>query len=139
MFTPKPTTALAPTAPGQEAAASGTAVPPEGIHPEAGMAPLPIPPGASPDQVALGGRIYHGQATGGTCVGCHAADGRGTATGANLVDNTWTWSDGSPQGIARTIESGVPHPKNTWAPCRRWMARSFPRRRSPQWRTMSGR
>jgi hypothetical protein len=41
----------------QPASTSNNALPPEGIHPDAGKAPLPIPPGGSPDQVALGDRI----------------------------------------------------------------------------------
>jgi hypothetical protein len=50
------------------ATTSGEPGPPEGIHPEAGrLASLPVPPGASPDQVALGGRIFNGEAAGGTC------------------------------------------------------------------------
>jgi mono/diheme cytochrome c family protein len=102
----------APTPPGQEAAATGTAVPPEGIHADAGMTPLPIPPGASPDQVALGGRIFHGQVGGAPCAGCHSADGKGSAIGADLTNGQWMWSDGSPQGIAQTIERGVPKPRD---------------------------
>jgi mono/diheme cytochrome c family protein len=85
--------------------------PPEGIHVDAGRGPLPTPPGASPDQVALGDRIFHGQAAGGTCTGCHSADGKGTAVGSNLTNGKWLWSDGSLKGIAHTITLGVPQPK----------------------------
>jgi len=105
----------APAPAEQQAAASGTAVPPEGIHPEAGevtVAALPIPPGASPDQVALGNRIFHGQVGGAPCAGCHSADGKGSAIGADLTSGHWQWSDGSPKGIAQTIERGVPKPKD---------------------------
>jgi mono/diheme cytochrome c family protein len=86
--------------------------PPEGIHPEAGAGPLPIPPGASPDQVALGNRIFHGQVDGGACAGCHSADGKGTAVGSDLTSGKWLWGDGSVQAIARTITQGVPQPKD---------------------------
>jgi glucose/arabinose dehydrogenase/mono/diheme cytochrome c family protein len=89
--------------------ASGNALPPEGLHPDAG---LPIPPGGSPDQVALGDRIFHGQAAGGTCAGCHGTDGKGSDVGANLTSGRYLWSDGSPQGIAQTIRRGVPQPKD---------------------------
>ena len=102
--------AAAPSPVTEQAVASSNAQPPEGIHPNAGNA-LPIPPGGSPDQVALGDRIYHGQAAGGTCAGCHSADGKGTAVGANLVDGKWLWSDGSVAGITHTVESGVPKAK----------------------------
>ncbi|MEA2728918.1 MAG: hypothetical protein QOF70_3393 [Acetobacteraceae bacterium] len=106
---------IAPAAPAPsntQAAAVAAAVPPEGIHPNAGSAQLPIPPGASPDQVALGDRIFHGQADGGTCAGCHSPDGKGTAVGADLTSGKWDWGDGSVQAITQTIKNGVPKPKN---------------------------
>ncbi|HEY1410812.1 MAG TPA: PQQ-dependent sugar dehydrogenase [Rhodopila sp.] len=93
------------------ASGSATAVPPEGIHPDAG-APLPVPPGGSPDQVALGDRIFHGEADGGTCAGCHSADGKGTSVGSDLADGHWLWGNGSVQAITQTIIHGVPHPKD---------------------------
>ncbi|HEX2943427.1 MAG TPA: c-type cytochrome [Rhodopila sp.] len=102
--------AAAPGSSGQQEAA-GSPPPPEGINPDAG-ASLPVPPGGSPDQVALGNRIFHGEAAGGTCAGCHAADGKGSATGSNLRDGQWIWSDGSVAGIRRVVENGVPKPKN---------------------------
>jgi glucose/arabinose dehydrogenase len=107
-------TGLAPGAriSASQQAASGNALPPEGMHPDAGAPPLPIPPGGSPDQVALGDRIFHGQVAGGTCAGCHGTDGKGSDVGANLTSGHWIWSDGSPQGIAQTIQRGVPQPKD---------------------------
>jgi glucose/arabinose dehydrogenase/cytochrome c553 len=89
----------------------GEATPPEGTHPNAGAAPLPIPPGSSPDQVALGDRIFHGQVDGGTCSGCHGADGKGTAVGSDLRSGRWLWGNGSMQAIMQTILHGVPKPK----------------------------
>jgi glucose/arabinose dehydrogenase/mono/diheme cytochrome c family protein len=94
-----------------EASASGTTVPPEGIHPNAGAGPLPVPPGSSPDQVALGERIFHGQADGATCAGCHGADGKGSAVGSDLTGGHFLWGDGSVQSITETIVRGVPKPK----------------------------
>src|SRR4029453_18844480 len=45
---------------GKAGAACLKAAPPEGITPEAGgLASLPVPPGSSPDQLALGRRIFH--------------------------------------------------------------------------------
>jgi glucose/arabinose dehydrogenase/mono/diheme cytochrome c family protein len=98
----------APTPVGAQASASGRASPPEGVHPDAG---LPIPPGGSPDQVALGDRIFHGQVDGGTCAGCHSGDGKGSAVGSDLTSGKWLWGDGSVQAITRTIDSGVPKAK----------------------------
>jgi len=103
---------VAPAPSNQQAAASGNALPPEGIHPNAGAAPLPIPPGASPEQVALGDRIFHGQVDGGTCAGCHGADAKGSSVGSDLADGHWLWGDGSLPAIVRTIDSGVPQPKD---------------------------
>jgi glucose/arabinose dehydrogenase len=98
----------APTPPVELAAASAKASPPEGMHPDAG---LPIPPGGSPDQVALGDRIFHGQADGGTCAGCHSSDGKGSSVGSDLTSGHWLWGDGSVAAITRTIENGVPKAK----------------------------
>src|SRR5689334_5242980 len=87
---------------------SPNAVPPEGLHPEAG---LPIPPGGSPDQLALGDRIFHGQAQGGTCSGCHSSDGKGSSVGSDLTSGKYLWGDGSVEAIMHTIENGVPKAK----------------------------
>jgi glucose/arabinose dehydrogenase/mono/diheme cytochrome c family protein len=96
--------------PGQGSTASN-AVPPEGIHPNAGAAPLPIPPGSSPDQLALGERIFEGQADGGTCAGCHGTNAKGTAQGSDLTSGKWLWGNGSVASIKQTITQGVPKPK----------------------------
>lgn len=95
------------------ASASRPAAPPEGTHPDAGRrsAPLPIPPGSSPDQVALGDRIFHGEASNGTCSGCHGSDGGGSPVGPSLRSGQWMWSDGSLDGLGAIIARGVPHPK----------------------------
>jgi glucose/arabinose dehydrogenase/mono/diheme cytochrome c family protein len=94
-------------------ATSAMATPPEGTHPDAGRVSrnLPTPPGSSPDQVALGDRIYHGEAKNGTCTGCHGSDGAGSPVGPPLTTGKWLWSDGSLAGLERVIETGVPHPK----------------------------
>ncbi|HET6308576.1 MAG TPA: PQQ-dependent sugar dehydrogenase [Rhodopila sp.] len=103
---------IAPSAPAptSQVAAAGKVLPPEGIHPDAG-APLPVPPGGSPEQVALGERIFHGQTDGGTCSGCHGSDAKGSMTGSDLAGGKFIWSDGSVAGIIKTIDSGVPQPK----------------------------
>jgi glucose/arabinose dehydrogenase len=99
------------------ATTAGEPGPPEGIHPEAGrVAALPIPPGASPDQVALGERIFNGEAAGGTCLGCHGFDAKGSPQAPALVSGNWLDSDGSLSGITRTITDGVPKPKHYSVP-----------------------
>ena len=65
------------------------------------------------DQVALGDRIFHGEVANGTCAGCHGSDGRGTPVGADLTSGPWLWSDGSLDGITKTITQGVPQPKQS--------------------------
>jgi len=91
-LTPAPTAAMAPA---ETARASATA----------------LPPGVTAQQVALGRAIYRGEAKGGTCAGCHGSDGRGSMAGASLVGPTYLWSDGSVDGLAKTITSGVSQPK----------------------------
>jgi glucose/arabinose dehydrogenase/mono/diheme cytochrome c family protein len=95
------------------------AEPPEGTHPNAGAtaaASLPVPNGATQEMVALGDRIFHGQVGGATCTGCHGAGGAGTPLGPDLTDSKWLWGDGSYSGIAKTITSGVPQPKEYRSP-----------------------
>ncbi len=72
--------------------------------------------GGSPDLVALGDSIFHGQVGGGTCTVCHGQDAKGTPVGPNLTDKEWLHSDGSLEGITKTIMNGVPQPKNAPAP-----------------------
>jgi mono/diheme cytochrome c family protein len=94
---------------------SGQPGPPEGTHPDAGrmtLASLPVPPGATKEEVALGERIYHDEVDGGTCAGCHGLDARGSPQAPSLIDGKWLQNDGSLARITRTITDGVPKPKN---------------------------
>ncbi|PNG27157.1 PQQ-dependent sugar dehydrogenase [Methylocella silvestris] len=98
--------------PAAAAATAAAAEPPEGVHPDASAeAALPIPPGASPEDVALGRRIFAGEVAGATCGGCHGTDGKGTPVGADLTSGTWLWGDGSLESLITTITNGVPEPK----------------------------
>src|SRR5262249_16726227 len=95
-----------------EAKASASALPPEGVHPDAGATvSLPVPPGSTAEQVALGRKVFHGEVAGGTCAGCHGKDGIGTPVGANLASGMWLWGDGSLQSITDIVRNGVPKPK----------------------------
>jgi glucose/arabinose dehydrogenase/mono/diheme cytochrome c family protein len=85
--------------------------PPEGTHPDAGAAAIPVPPGATREMVALGDRIYHGQVAGGTCTACHGPNGAGSPLGPDLTTNKWLWSDGSWAALTKTITDGVAQPK----------------------------
>jgi cbb3-type cytochrome c oxidase subunit III len=66
--------------------------------------------------VALGERVYRGQAGGATCTGCHGEDASGTSLGPNLTSGKWLWGDGSYASIKQTITDGVPQPKLYRAP-----------------------
>lgn len=92
--------------------------PPEGTNPSpAETRNLPVPPGATRAMVALGDRIYHGQAGGAACAACHGTNGRGTPLGPSLAGSKkWLWSDGSYAGILKTIREGVPQPKEYRSP-----------------------
>jgi glucose/arabinose dehydrogenase/mono/diheme cytochrome c family protein len=109
--------ALAPSS-RPDNSAPGAAVPPEGIHPDAGSqaVTLPTPPGATAEEVALGSRIYDGQVASAPCAGCHGTDGKGSPLGPDLTRGRWLWSDGSFAGIAHTIAVGVPRPKEYGSP-----------------------
>ncbi len=101
------------------ATTSGEPGPPEGTHAHAGrtaLALLPVPPGATKEQVALGERIFHGEAADGTCAGCHGSDAKGSPQGPSLVTGKWLDSDGSLAGLGRSIADGVPQPKNFEVP-----------------------
>jgi glucose/arabinose dehydrogenase/mono/diheme cytochrome c family protein len=111
---PKTQVAAAP-APQVAVHTAGEAEPPEGTHPDAGRpdtASLPVPDGSSRDQVALGDRIFHGEAADGTCAGCHGSDAKGSPQAPSLVSGTWVFGDGSLKAIAHTVDAGVQKPKN---------------------------
>ena len=93
--------------------AEAVAKPPEGTHAQAGVS---VPEGATRQMVAQGDRIYHGQVGGAACSGCHGANGTGSPLGPDLTKKNWLWSDGSYAGIQKTIEEGVPHPKQYRSP-----------------------
>jgi glucose/arabinose dehydrogenase len=101
-------------APAAASVASGPSLPPEGMHPDAGRvtASLSPPPGASRAQLALGDRIFHGQASNGTCSGCHGADAGGTSVGPALNHGVWVQTNGSLEAITRIITTGVSKPQN---------------------------
>jgi glucose/arabinose dehydrogenase/sugar lactone lactonase YvrE/mono/diheme cytochrome c family protein len=72
---------------------------------------LPLAPGTTREQVALGARIFQGEARNGTCGGCHGINGTGASFGSDLSHGVWLWSDGSLAGITSSIKTGVSQPK----------------------------
>ncbi len=96
-------------------ASAGGAVPPEGTHPDAGRqesATLPVPPGATKEEVALGDRIFHGEVSDGTCTGCHGSDATGSPQAPDLTSGVFVQSDGRFKALIKTINDGVPKPRN---------------------------
>jgi glucose/arabinose dehydrogenase len=79
-------------------------------------ASLPVPPGATSEQVALGDRIFHGQAAGGTCSGCHGSDAKGGPQAPSLVSGHFFMGDGNLSMITATINDGVPKPHDYEVP-----------------------
>jgi glucose/arabinose dehydrogenase/mono/diheme cytochrome c family protein len=90
-----------------------SANPPEGTNPDAGA---PVPDGATSAMVELGDKVYHGQAGGAACIGCHGDSGQGSPLGPALTGKKWLWSDGSYAGLTKTITEGVPTPKQFRSP-----------------------
>jgi len=93
--------------------AAAAANPPEGTHPDAGA---PLPDGVTPEMIAVGDRVYHGQLGGAAGAGCHGANGTGSPVGPDLSGKKWLWSDGSFDGILKSITEGVPNPKQYRSP-----------------------
>ncbi len=93
--------------------------PPEGTHPDAGAATTAgasVPEGTTREMVALGERVYRGQAGGAACTGCHGESGKGSPLGPDLTGKKWLWSDGSYAGIKKSITEGVSQPKQYRGP-----------------------
>lgn len=97
-------------------APAGKIVTSSATPPEGDTAGLPVPEGSSPEMLALGYRVYQGQAGGATCTGCHGAKATGTPLGPDLTKSKWLWSDGSFAGILKVITEGVPQPKQFRSP-----------------------
>lgn len=106
--TPPPTTDTQPTGPAQPPADTAAAGGAAGAGGGASK--------GTPQQIALGDSIFHGKVGGATCYACHGQDAKGSAVGPNLTDSEWLNTDGSLDGIVKTIKSGVPSPKKAPAP-----------------------
>lgn len=100
-----------------ESATAGEVATAPAKPPEAGVASHgpAVPPGATAAMVALGNRLYHGP-TGAICTSCHGDNAKGSPLGPDLTGKKWLWSNGSYQGIAKTITNGVTQPKQYRGP-----------------------
>lgn len=88
-------------------AAASSAAETAGGAPSAPFDPTTITPG----MLALGDSLYHGLIGATSCQACHGVDGTQATVAPNLVDAEWLHSDGSWEGIYKTIVSGVSVPK----------------------------
>lgn len=73
---------------------------------------LPVPPGATAQQVAHGQKVFNTT----TCIACHGEDGMGGDMAPALNTNTGLWTDGSLPQIHAVIEKGVEKPKQFSGP-----------------------
>jgi cytochrome c5 len=93
--------------PAQQEAASGEAAAAEApaAQAEQQQAEVQLPEGVTPEMVAQGKEVFGGA---GLCNVCHGADGTGVpGLGADLTDGEWSHSDGSFEGILKTVMEGV--------------------------------
>ena len=71
----------------------------------AGAMTQELPAGVTKEMIAKGKTIYAGA---GICSSCHGPSGGGIPSlGANLTDSEWLHSDGSYDGIVKSVMSGV--------------------------------
>jgi mono/diheme cytochrome c family protein len=77
----------------------------------AGLSAAARAAGITPAKVALGDSIFNGLAAGGTCAGCHGANGGGSSLAPDLTSRNYLWGDGSYSSILGIIRQGVQKPK----------------------------
>lgn len=65
----------------------------------------------TPEMLALGDSLFHGLIGATSCQACHGADGAQATVAPNLTDAEWLHSDGSWEGIYKTVQAGVSTPK----------------------------
>ena len=61
--------------------------------PRPDLSRLPVSANATPEQLAIGDKIFHGEAARGTCFQCHGWDAKGTATGNDLTNGSLNWGE----------------------------------------------
>ncbi len=75
-------------------------------------ASLPLPARRHRAEVALGDRIFHGQAAGGTCAGCHGSDAKGSRKRPRSSTAIGCRATAVSNRSNRSIANGVPKPRN---------------------------
>jgi mono/diheme cytochrome c family protein len=76
----------------------------ESLRPDVTL--LPVPSGATREQLVLGDRIFHGEAAAGKCYECHGWDAKGTANGNDFTVGSLIWGD-SLEMIKRTLHHNI--------------------------------
>ncbi len=65
----------------------------------------------TPAMLALGDSLFHGLIGATSCQACHGANGAQATVAPDLTDAEWLHSDGSWEGIHKTVVEGVMAPK----------------------------
>ena len=65
----------------------------------------------TPGMIALGDSLFHGLIGATSCQACHGPDAAQGTVAPNLTDAEWLHSDGSWEGIFKTVVAGVSAPK----------------------------
>lgn len=64
----------------------------------------------TPQMIAEGDSIFHGQKAGGLCYTCHGPDAKGTQLAPPLGQHKWLTGDGSYNFIVKRVTEGMPSP-----------------------------
>ncbi|MGH7510424.1 MAG: c-type cytochrome [Gemmatimonadales bacterium] len=90
----------------------------EAAPPEAPRDTSPVASEAqvTPELIAQGERIFHGQEGGAACSTCHGQNATGSQLAPDLTDDRWLNGDGSYEFIVNIVTQGVLNPKEHPAP-----------------------
>ncbi len=69
------------------------------------------PAAITPQMLAQGDSLFHGLIGATSCQACHGADAKQATVAPDLTDAEWLHSDGSWEGIYKTVQAGVSAPK----------------------------
>ena len=114
-------------APAVVAIEPGLGTPPEGTHPDAGRSnpALPTPPGATADQVALGNRIFHGEASDGTSADVMGRTPAEVRSDLRSIQAIGCGATAASRGSPRRSRTAWRSRSNIRASCRRWAGGPF--------------
>lgn len=102
--------ALSAACTGEKAPADGASKAPETAAPAADAGSFD-PATITPGMLALGDSLFHGLIGATSCQACHGPDANQGTVAPDLTDAEWLHSDGSWDGIYKTVVSGVSAPK----------------------------